>query len=133
MGTDSRKTDLKITSDPRLRAGVRGALECICERHGLSKAEQHELAAAVEKECGEEFHDAQQSSCAVSIKESEDGIEVSVTPAAHANGAKPGASETNVATSDAPQRHHGGVSHAQPKARLGATFVKRFRRNPAHS
>lgn len=133
MGTDLRKTDLKITADPRLRAGVRGALECICERHGLSRAEQHELAAAVEKECGEEFHDAQQSSCAVTIKETEDRIEVSVVPAATANGAKSGPSETNVASSGAPQKHHSAASHAQPNGRPGAVFMKRFHKNPAHS
>jgi hypothetical protein len=133
MGTDFRETDLKITSDPRLRAGVRAALECICDRHGLSKAEQHELAAAVEKECGKELHDSQQSSCAVTIKESEDRIEVNVAPTNHATGAKSGASETNVASSSAPQKHHGGASHLQPNGRLGAIFVKRFHKNPAHS
>lgn len=133
MGTDLRKTDLKITADPRLRAGVRGALECICERHGLSKAEQHELAAAVEKKCGEELHHAQQSSCAVTIEESDDQIEVSVAPAAHSNGAKLGPSETNVASSGGPQKHHGGGSQPQPNGRPAAVFMKRFHRNPAHS
>ncbi len=133
MGTDFRETDLKITSDPRLRAGVRAALECICERHGLSRAEQHELAAAVEKECGEELNDAQQSSCAVTIKESVDRVEVSVAPAVHAKVAKSGVSETNVAPSGALQKHHGGASQPQPHGRSGAIFVKRFHKNPAHS
>lgn len=118
MGTDFRRTELKITSDPRLWAGVRGALECICERHGLSKAEQHDLATAVENKCGDELHNPEQSSCAVSISESDEKIEVSVAPAAHANGAKP-----NVQ----------GAYHPQRNGRSSATFVKHFQKHPTRN
>lgn len=118
MHTDFRRTELKITSDPRLWAGVRAALECICERHGLSKAEQHDLASAVEKECGEGFHNVEQSSCAVSISESDERIEVCVVPAAHANGAKPGVN---------------GARHSQENGCSGTTFVKHFERHPTHN
>lgn len=134
MDTDFRKTDLKISSDPRLRAGVRAALECICERHGLPKGEQHDLAAAVEKECGDELGHAEESGCAVTINESDEKIEVSVAPAAHTNGARSTASETNVASSAVTGKHfHGGSVHEKANGGAGATFVKRFHKDPARS
>lgn len=118
MDTDFRKTDLKITSDPRLWAGVRAALECICERHGLSKTEQRDLATAVEKECGEGLRNAEQSSCTVSIRESDEKIEVRVAPTPHANGTKPGTSR---------------VCHPEADGRSGATFVKHFQKHSARN
>lgn len=118
MHTDFRRTELKITSDPRLRAGVRGALECICERHGLSKAEQHDLASAVEKQCGDTFCDSRQPSCTVSIHESDEKIEVSVAATAHGNGSKP-------------EAH--GAYHPQANGRAGTTFVKHFQKHPTHN
>lgn len=132
MGIDLRKTDLRVTSDPRLWAGVRAALECICERHGLSKAEQHELAAAVEKECRDELVHPEESGCAVTINESDQRIEVSVTPTAHTNGARSPAPETSVASS-AVTGNHGGSAHKSANAGSGATFVKHFHKDPARS
>ncbi|MGB6484822.1 MAG: hypothetical protein WBE86_15155 [Candidatus Acidiferrales bacterium] len=69
---------MKITSDARVRAGVRAALKHICERHGFTKEEQRELAAAVEKECGNALENHDGPICAVTIEEREDRIEVSV-------------------------------------------------------
>lgn len=133
MGTDLRKTDVKVTSDPRLRAGLRAALECICERHGLPKAEQHELSTAVEKECGEEFHNPRQSICAVTISETEERIEVSVVPSCSVNGSRPSLPETNVAS---PQGAEGAIHRLSSQSRAnggpGVVFVKHFHKNPAH-
>lgn len=133
MGIDLRKTDLKITSDPRLRAGIRAALECICERHGLSKSEQHELAGAVEKQFGDELQTCEAAGCAVSINESEEKIEVSVTPTAHANGAGSSAHETNVAEdSRSGKTMSGSTPHAKRNG-SGVIFVKHFHKNAARS
>ena len=114
VGTELRETTLKITSDPRLRAGVRAAVEHVCELHGLTKEEQRELAAVVERECEKDLENRKEGSCAISIDEREDRIVVNVGPAAG----------TVFEKAEARARGNG---HAD------RMFVKHFHRNPAHS
>jgi hypothetical protein len=136
MHTEPTKTELKITSDPRLRAGVRAALEHICEQHGLAKEEQRELASAVEKECAKEFADQCGPLCAVIIDETGERIEVHVAPIKDSNVVEMSSRETNV-PSVGERRHasqstqHASAAHA--KRNGSPVFVKYFHRNPTHS
>lgn len=118
MHTEIRRTRMEITSDPRLRAGVRAALEQICERHGLGKAEQHELVASVENECTS----GNGATCAVTVDEMEDRMEVTVAAKENPSGTK-SSLETNSA------KHHGGEAN-HGKSRV---FVKHFQKNATHS
>lgn len=80
-----RKAELKLTSDSRLRAGVRAALEHFTERHGLTKPEQHEFAASVEAKIPQAMENREDSGCLVKICESDEKIEVSVEPTEKTN------------------------------------------------
>ncbi|HXT87435.1 MAG TPA: hypothetical protein VN745_10455, partial [Verrucomicrobiae bacterium] len=51
MATDAIRTELKVSGDKRIRVGLRGAIEHIGGRHGLSAAEQREFANEVDAEC----------------------------------------------------------------------------------
>lgn len=135
MHTEPTKTELKITSDPRIRAGVRAAVEHICEQHGLAREEQRELASAVEKECAEEFADQFGPVCAVTIDETGDHIEVHVAPVKDSNAPRMSSRETNVAS--AAERQHSAHAKqrtaAHTKGNGSSTFVKYFHKNPTHS
>ncbi|MGB6877772.1 MAG: hypothetical protein WBD87_17245 [Candidatus Acidiferrales bacterium] len=139
MRTESRKTELKITSDARVRAGVRSALKHICERHGFTKEEQRELAAAVEKECGNALENHDGPICAVTIEEGGDRIEVSVEPAREANAAESNPRESSSAKTSENRLHAeaknptGGAQHAAGNGRMCATLVRYFHKNPTHS
>jgi hypothetical protein len=136
MHTESTKTEMRVTSDPRLRAGVRAALEHICEQHGLAKEEQRELASAVEKECAKEFANQHGPVCAVTIDETGDRIEVHVAAMKDSNTAEISSRETNVAIDG--KRQHGSHSthHAtavHTKGNGTPVFVKYFHKKPTHS
>lgn len=109
---------MEITSDPRLHAGVRAALEHICERHGLSKEERCELAASVENEC---MGSSGGVNCAVTIEEMDDRVEVTVAATKDLNG-KINSCEATAAKQSA-KGNGSGVR----------TFVKRFQHNATHS
>jgi hypothetical protein len=81
MSAEPRKTILKFTGDPRLRAGVRAALEHICERRGLSAEEKHKVSAAIEKECDKVFDSHEEPNCILAIDEMEDRMQISVKSA----------------------------------------------------
>ncbi|MFZ0332768.1 MAG: hypothetical protein WAN10_16460 [Candidatus Acidiferrales bacterium] len=134
MNAESRETELKFTSDCRLRAGVRAALEYIGERHGLTKEELCELAAAVEKECIKTLEIQKEPCCDMKIDEREDRIEVTVGPAR----------EPDVPASHV---HTGGAAGVSPikaaaeakdlncaptNGQLRATLVRHCHKNPAH-
>jgi hypothetical protein len=136
MHTEPTKTELKVTSDPRLRAGVRAALEHICEQHGLAKEEQRELASAVEKECAKEFASQCGPVCAVTIDETGERIEVHVAPIKDSNVVEMSSRETNVPAAGerrraAPSTRHASAAHT--KSNGAPVFVKYFHRNPTHS
>jgi uncharacterized protein with PIN domain len=140
MRVDFRETELKMTSDPRLRAGVRAALEHICERDGLGKDERRELAAAVENECTNVLESQRETTCAVTIDELQDRIEVSVGPATGLNAGESNPRQSNAASAAGSKFHaeaRSSTSRAQHTAggngRAPATIVRHFHRNPAHS
>lgn len=108
VNTEFRETVLKVTSDLRVRAGLRAALEHICERNRLTKGEQHELVAALEKECVRALETEKEPSCVVTIDEWEDRIEVKVG-------------------------HGRTVRRATVNDWMHATLVKHFHKNTAHS
>ncbi|MGC1106533.1 MAG: hypothetical protein WA876_08340 [Candidatus Acidiferrales bacterium] len=138
MRTESRKTELKITPDARVRAGMCAALKHVCERHGFTKEEQCELAAAVEKECGSALENQEEPTCAVTIEEREDRIEVNVGPAREANAAASNPRESGPAkTSESrlcaeAKNPTGGVQHVAGNGRMCATLVRYFHKNPTH-
>lgn len=111
---------MEITSDLRLHAGVRAALEHICERHGLSKEDRHELVASVENECA-----IGSANCTVTIEELEDRMEVTVVPKIDSSGNK-SSDETNSAK-------HKSASPGKASSGSGRIFVKHFQKNATHS
>lgn len=100
------RTEFKIADDPRLLAGLRGAVEHIANQHGLGKNEQMELAITAERECQRKLSDSGRSDavCAVTIDSFEDRLEIRVD-------ASPNSSNGHVP----------------------AILVKHFQRNPTHS
>jgi hypothetical protein len=130
---------LKITSDARVLAGVRAALEHVCERHGLTREEQCELASAVEKECGKALENQKEPICAVAIEELEGRIEVSVWPARDVEA--PASNLPKRSTASVSQNRVGAEAepsigsgpHVAGNGQMCATLVRHFHRNPAHS
>ena len=135
MSAESRQTELKFTSDCRVRAGARAALEHVGEHHGLTKEECGELAAAVEKECAKTLEIQKEPCCDVKIDEREDRIEVTIGPARES--ALP-----------ASQLHGGAAASVTPiksaaaakdlvrtpsNGQLRATLVRHCHKNPARS
>lgn len=112
---------MEITSDPRLHAGVRAALEHICERHGLNKEEQHELVASFENECASGAGGSAGANCAVTIDEMDDRVEVTVGTARDPSG-KINSREASAARQKA-KANGAGVT----------VLVKHFQKNAAHS
>lgn len=108
-----------------MRAGVRAALEHICERHGLNKEEQRELAASVENECASGASSSNDATCAVSIDEMEDRVEVTVGPRRN--------SDDKINSREANPEKHKIASHATGNGGAGRIFVKQFQKNAAHS
>ncbi len=139
MHTESRKTELKITSGGQVRAGVCAALEYVCERHGLTKEEQRELAAAVETECSKTLENQKQPCCAVTIEELDDRIEVNVESARQANALESNSRESGTAKTSEKKfcaeakTSTGGGQHAAGNGRMFAKLVTHFHKNPAHS
>jgi hypothetical protein len=120
VGTEFRETGIRITSDPRLRPGLRAALEHICQRNGFTKQEQRDLVAKVEAECMEAFEERKAADCVITIDELEDKIEVSIRSAREVH-----APEQN---SSARSAQHAGRSD-----QMHETLVRHFHKNPAHS
>lgn len=115
---------MEITSDPRLRAGMRAALEHICGRHGLGEEDRHELVASVEAECVNDLRNGS-ANCAVTIDEMDDRVEVTVGPEKDSSG-KMNSHEAKVAG-------HQSASHEKGNRDGGRTFVKHFQKNATHS
>ncbi len=84
MSAEPTRTELRLTRDERLLAGVRGAIERIGSRHGES-VDCIDLALAAEKACREAMVQLDEarlgnadSFCTVTIDDFEDRIEVRV-------------------------------------------------------
>ncbi|HKF52490.1 MAG TPA: hypothetical protein VKB26_09275 [Candidatus Acidoferrales bacterium] len=117
MSTEIRRTKMEITSDARLRAGVRAALEHICERHGISEKDRQELSASIENECANGG-----ANCAVTIDEMDDRVEVHVASTQNSKNSR----EANAAG-------HQSAPHTKTNNDGARTFVKHFQKNAARS
>lgn len=126
MGAEVIRTELRASGDRRVRAGLRGAVEHLAGRHGMSASEQREFANEVDQECGKAIAARGEAAalCDVLIEEREDRMEVQVRHA--------GRDSKNV-------RWRAASSSKEADARGSddghavATFVRRFHKSPAHS
>ncbi len=84
MDAEAIRTELKVSEDRRVRAGLRGAIETIPGRHGMTPGEQREFANEVERECSKVAAGNSEAGacCEVVIEERENQIEVKVRAAA---------------------------------------------------
>lgn len=82
MGVEAIRTELRVSDDRRVHAGLRGAIEHVAGRHGLSMAEQREFANEVDHQCCKAIAARGDAAalCDVVIEEQEDQIEVSMGP-----------------------------------------------------
>ena len=126
-----------------MRAGLRGAIEWLAARHGMSPAEQREFANEVERECDKAIASRGEAGacCDVVIEEQEDQMEVEVRTSSEISlDAQP---KSRHATAENSKRHLDGKRLRQvgPAGRAAdnghravtLTLVRRFHKNPAHS
>lgn len=139
MGADVIRTELKASGDRRVRAGLRGAIEHLAGRHGMSAAEQREFANEVDGECCKLSAQGEAvASCEVVIEEQEDQLEVKVRPWAGpsltAQTREAASAESSKHHPDAKHaRHDGPTGHPSDNGHFAATLVRHFHKNPTHS
>ena len=125
MGAEVIRTELRASGDRRVRAGLRGAVEHLAGRHGMSPAEQREFASEVDAECGKAIQQGGPGVCCyVLIEEQEERMEVKVQHA--------GTDSKNTkwrAVSSA----KGDESRGSGNGRAIETFVRHFHKSPTHS
>lgn len=81
MAAEVIRTELKASGDRRIRAGLRGAIEHLAGRHGMSAAEQREFANEVDAECSKIAAQNEAGPCCdVLIEEQDDQIKVKIRP-----------------------------------------------------
>jgi hypothetical protein len=141
VGADVIRTQLKASGGRRVRAGLRGAIEHLAGRHGMSAAEQREFASEVDAECCKFTAEGEPSaSCEVVIEEQEDQIEVKVRPSAESS-RSPQTSLRHAASSEKSKHHpdakrarrDGSKGHPSDNGHFTATLVRHFHKDPAHS
>jgi hypothetical protein len=142
VAADVIRTELKAIGGRRVRAGLRGAIEHLAGRHGMSAAEQREFASEVDAECCKFTAEGEPAaSCEVVIEEQEDQIEVKVRPvsgsitapqASSREAAPAGGSDGHIADGKCTHRDSSS-SHAADNGHFTATLVRHFHKNPAHS
>ena len=90
VNTEHTRTQLKLSRDERLLAGVRGAVEHVANRHGLTEEERVDLGVAAGQACRAAMIqlDEAGSLCDVIIDDYEDRVEVSVENPRHPKSAK---------------------------------------------
>lgn len=141
MGADVIRTELTASGDRRVRAGLRGAIEHVAGRHGMSAAEQREFASEVDRECCKlNAHGEAGASCEVIVEEQEDQIEVRVRPSSESSMAPQTSSRR---TASVENSKHNPVAEYPGRGRLAdraadnghraVTLVRPFHKNPAHS
>lgn len=144
MAADVIRTELKTTEDRRVRAGLRGAIEWLAARHGMSPAEQREFADEVERECDKAVASRAEAGacCDVVIEEQEDQMEVEIRTSSEFS-LDALSKSRHAATADSSSAHPDGKHSRRGNAagRAGdnghravtLTLVRRFHKNPAHS
>lgn len=137
VGAEVIRTELRASGDRRVRAGLRGAIEHLAGRHGMSAAEQREFADEVDRECGKAIdRGGPDALCDLIIVEQEGQIEVEV-----ASGPKsPMAGRTNLRAGrhlSSRGNHEQSLSHprtvCQASGRFVVTLARSFHKNTAHS
>ena len=139
MAAEAIRTELKVSGDKRLRAGLRGAIEHLAGRHGMSAAEQREFANEVDAECCKIAAQHESGACCdVVIEEQEDQIEVKVRRYSESSTAR--TASRHSAPPKEPQRYL-QPKHSYPAASVrgtksngcvATTLVRHFQRKPAH-
>ncbi|HKV28657.1 MAG TPA: hypothetical protein VJN90_10340 [Candidatus Acidoferrales bacterium] len=131
---------MKFSQDERLLAGVRGAVEHIASRHGLTDEERVNLGVATDQSCRKALLQAGESSalCSVTIDDFEDRVELSVEGPRGSQGARPGPLESLVTvTADEREkeikRRVDRVDFDSSNGRARTILVKYFHKNPARS
>lgn len=140
MNAEYTRTELKFSRDERLLAGVRGAVEHVANRHGLTVEERVDLGVAAAQACRAATVQLNEtgSLCDVIIDDYEDRVEVSVESPRHPKLARIKSSRDSLAApleerereiEKRVDRVHRDTSNGRERIIL----VKYFHKNPAHS
>ena len=140
MAADVIRTELKASGDRCVRAGLRGAIEHLAGRHGMSAAEQREFANEVDAECCKFTARGEAGAfCEVIIEEQQDQIEVRVRPSPESTLTPTTSRHTVLADGS---KHHsdgklsrrdGQPAHVTDNGHHAVSLVRHFHKNPAHS
>ncbi|MGH9730130.1 MAG: hypothetical protein ACRD4A_00410 [Candidatus Acidiferrales bacterium] len=141
MNAEHTRTELKLSGDERLLAGVRGAVEHVANRHALAVQERVDLGVAAEQACRAAFVqlDEMGSLCDVIIDDYEDRVEVSVESPRHPKSAKINSSLGSLAAVPIEEREAemkkrvDRVDRDTTNGREWVVLVKYFHKNPTHS
>lgn len=141
MNAEHTRTELKFSRDERLLAGVRGAVEHVANRHGLTVEERVDLGVAAGQACRAAMArlDETGSLCDVIIDDYEDRVEVSVESPRHPKPAKTNTSLGSLAALPLEERETeiekrvDRVDRDTSNGRERVVLVKYFHKNPTHS
>ena len=140
VNAEHRRTELKLGRDERLLAGVRGAVEHVANRHGLTAEERVDLGVAAGQACRAAMVqlDETGSLCNVIIDDYEDRVEVSVESPRHPQAAKINSSLENLAApletrETEMEKRVDRVDRDTSNGRERIVLVKYFHRNPTRS
>jgi hypothetical protein len=141
VNAERTRTELKFSKDERLIAGVRGAVEHVANRHGLTEEERVDLGVAAGQACRAAMVQLDEtcSLCDVVIDDYEDRVEVSVESPRHPKSAKINSSPERLAAVPVEEREAeiekrvDRVKRDTSNGRERIILVKYFHKNPTHS
>lgn len=141
MNAEHTRTELKLSRDERLLAGVRGAVEHVANRRGLTVEERVDLGVAAAQACRAAMVQLNEtgSLCDVIIDDYEDRVEVSVESPRHPKSAKINSSLGSLTAVPIGEREAemkkrvDRVDRETGNGRERIILVKYFHKNPAHS
>lgn len=140
MSTEHRRTEMKLGRDERLLAGVRGAVEHIANRHGLTNEERTDLGVAADQSCRRALVQLGESEplCSVTIDDFEDRVELSVEGPRRPEAKGSGAPESLIAATAEEREKEikkrvDRVNYETNDGRARTILVKYFHKNPARS
>ncbi|MGH9727859.1 MAG: hypothetical protein ACRD33_07385 [Candidatus Acidiferrales bacterium] len=131
---------MKLGRDERLLAGVRGAVEHIANRHGLTNEERTDLGVAADQSCRRALVQLGESEplCSVTIDDFEDRVELSVEGPRRPEAKGSGAPESLIAATAEEREKEikkrvDRVNYETNDGRARTILVKYFHKNPARS
>lgn len=141
VNAEYTRTELKLSRDERLLAGVRGAVEHVANRHGLTVEARVDLGVAAAQACRAATVQLNQtgSLCDVIIDDYEDRVEVSVESPRHPKSARINSPRNSLAAVPLEEREReiekrvDRVHRDTSNGRERIILVKYFHKNPAHS